>query len=189
MAGIEPGDRATRPAAPPGAPTKGNSARRLATPPSARYGDARGAIGGDGEQAAGATGSALPGPLARAGLVAIAGAAALLVVGAILASTAGLLFLAGLTGAGIGLVLSRAAVPRNEARPVARRRIAWLAIAVSIAAVVGAAIATWLVARNEGGTLQLVDYLLETFGPFVPAEAVLAALAAAWGANAGPVQS
>lgn len=113
----------------------------------------------------------------------------MLVVGAILASTAGLLFLAGLTGAGIGLVLSRAAVPRNEARPVARRRIAWLAIAVSIAAVVGAAIATWLVARNEGGTLQLVDYLLETFGPFVPAEAVLAALAAAWGANAGPVQS
>lgn len=137
----------------------------------------------------GATRSVLPGPLVRACVVATAGAAALLVVGAILASTAGLLFIAGLTGGAIGLVLARAAVPRDDARAIARRRVAWLAIALSIAAVVGAAIATWLVARSEGGTLALIDYLLEAFGPFVPAEAVLAALAAAWGANAGPVQS
>jgi hypothetical protein len=34
-----------------------------------------------------------------------------------------------------------------------------------------------------------VDYLFETFGPFVPAEALLAALAAWWGAGIGPVQS
>ena len=186
---MEPGDRATRPAAPSGAPTGPASGGRLATPPSARYGDPTDAPGGGGDPATGATRSALPGPFVRAIVVAIAGAAALLVVGAILASTAGLLFIAGLTGAAVGLVLARAAVPRDDARPVARRRVAWLAIALSIAAVWLAAVGTWLVARNEGGTLALVDYLLEAFGPFIPAEAVLAALAAAWGAHAGPVQT
>ena len=185
MAGTEPGERANRPAAPPEAP----SARRLVTPPSARYGDPGGPSGTGGEAATGAPGSALTGPLVRAILVAVAGAAGLLVVGAIVASTAGLLFIAGLTGAVVGLVLARAALPRDDTQPVPRRTVTWIAVVVSILAVGVAAFATWLVARNEGGTLALVDYLLETFGPFVPAEAFLAAIAAAWGANAGPVQS
>jgi hypothetical protein len=30
---------------------------------------------------------------------------------------------------------------------------------------------------------------MTTFGPFVPGEAAIAALAAAWGAHAGPVQA
>jgi hypothetical protein len=122
-------------------------------------------------------------------LVAAIGATALVVVGAILASTAGLLFTAGASGAAIGLVLARAAVPRGEARPVARRSVAWLAVGLAIAAVGVAAVATWVVARGEGGTLGIVDYLLETFGPFIPGEAIVAGLAAAWGANAGPVQA
>jgi hypothetical protein len=121
--------------------------------------------------------------------VTVLGAAALLVVGAILTSTAGLLFIAGITGGAIGLVLARAAAPRSEARPVPRRTVAWLAVALSIGAVAIAAVATWVVALGEGGTLGLLDYLLDTFGPFVPGEALIAALAAAWGANAGPVQS
>jgi hypothetical protein len=173
-AGSDPGDR-----------------RRLERPPSDRYGRGEAAPGAAAPGAAegGAAWSALVGPLLRAAIVGVVGAGALYVVGALLASTAGLLFTAGVTGAGIGIVLARAAAPRGGLRPVARRNVAWLAIALAIAAVVVASIATWITARGEGGTLGLVDYLLETFGPFVPGEAIVAALAAAWGANAGPVQA
>lgn len=125
----------------------------------------------------------------RALVVSVFGAGVLVAVGAILASTVGLLFIAAVTGGGIGLVLARAAVPRGDGRPVSRRAIGWLAVTLALAAVAIASLATWLVARGEGGTLGLLDYLLTTFGPLVPGEALLAALAAAWGANAGPVQS
>jgi hypothetical protein len=111
------------------------------------------------------------------------------VVGAILASTFGLLFVAGITGGLVGLTLARAAAPLDEAvDPVPRRTLAWLGVALALGAVAVAAVITWLIARAEGGTLELVDYLLTTFGPFVPAEAVIAALAAWWGATSGPVQ-
>ncbi|MEO5703894.1 MAG: hypothetical protein ABIZ52_02545 [Candidatus Limnocylindrales bacterium] len=183
MAGSEPGDRAPASKAPSTAAAGAPPARRLEAPPGARYAEP----GGD--PATNARGSALTGPLVRALIVALVGAAALLVVGAILALTAGLLFIAGGTGAAVGLVLARAAVPRDGGRPIRRRTVTWLAVALSIGAVAVAVVATWLVARNEGGTLALIDYLLQTFGPFVPAEVVLAAIAAAWGANAGPVQA
>jgi hypothetical protein len=160
--------------------------RRLAEPPSARYGRSAGETPGGGPTGAS---SALAGPLARASLVAVAGAVALVLVGAILASTFGLLFVAGITGALAGLTLSRAAAPLDETRrPEPRRTLAWLAVALAVGAVAAAAIATWLIARAEGGTLELVDYLLTTFGPFVPAEVVIAAVAAWWGATTGPVQ-
>ena len=171
--------------------------RRLAEPPSARYARAAGEAPGGSDPTDGgaagrdpaADGSALAGPLARAMLVAVAGAIALVLVGAVLASTFGLLFVAGITGALVGLVLSRAAAPLDESRrPVPRRTLAWLALALSLGAVTVAAVGTWLFARAEGGTLELVDYLLTTFGPFVPAEAVIAAVAAWWGASTGPVQ-
>lgn len=158
-------------------------ARKLAQPPSARYVDSPGP-GYD----AGTTGSGLRGPFARAVVVAAIGAMALVALGTILASTIGLLFTSGATGAAVGLVLARAAVPPDDPRAVPRRRVEWLAIGLSIAAVVIADIATWLIARQEGGTLGLLDYLLTTFGPFVPGEAVLAALGAWWGASSGPVQ-
>lgn len=180
MTGSEPGERPT---------TKSEHARpRLATPPSARYAAAR-TDEASAEPASGARRPALAGPLLRALVLAVIGGAALLITGAILTSTAGLLFIAGVTGGAIGLVLARAAVPRTAARPVSRRTVAWLAVALAIGAVAIGAIATWLVALGEGGTLGLIDYLLDTFGPFVPGEAVIAAIAAAWGANAGPVQS
>ncbi len=179
-------DREPREPAEPGdAPTSGPpESRRLAEPPSARYRRARhdaGSPAGDG--------SALPGPLVRAAVVAAVAALLLTIVGAIFASTAGLLFVAGVAGAAIGLVLSRAAVPAGVTSPVARRTVVWIAIGLSVAAVAGSAVATWAYARGEGGTLGLVDYLLATFGPFVPAEAILAAVTAWWGASVGPVQS
>ena len=63
-----------------------------------------------------------------------------------------------------------------------------LAIGIAAGAVLVAFVATWLNARGEGGTLGLLDYLWETFGPFVPGTLFLAALGAGWGASAGPVQ-
>ena len=175
----EPGDRPTSPVP--------RESRRLAEAPSARYTPREGTrpTGGGASRSE----SALRGPLIRATLVALGGALLLTAVGAVLASTFGLLFAAGGAGAAIGLVLSRAAVPTSDATPVPRPRVARLAVALALGAVVVAAALTWIIARGEGGTLGIVDYLFETFGPFVPAEALLAALAAWWGAGIGPVQS
>lgn len=158
--------------------------RRLAGPPSARY-----APKATPPVDTTARSSALRGPLLRATTVAAGGAALLTLVGAVLASTAGLLFVAGVAGAAVGLILAGAAAPSGDAVPVARRRIAQLAVGLALAAVVVAAAATWLIARNEGGVLGPIDYLLTTFGPFVPGEAVIASLAAWWGASVGPVRS
>ncbi len=136
----------------------------------------------------GAATSAIAGPLLRAVLISAVGAAALVLVGAILASTLGLLFISGAIGTATGLVLARAAVPPGGARPVTRRTVTVLALALTLAAIAAGFVTTWLYARNEGGTLELLDYLWTTFGPFVPGELVIGAVTAAWGANAGPVQ-
>jgi hypothetical protein len=131
------------------------------------------------------------GPLARALAAAVLGAVLLVLVGAVLASTFGLLFVGGAMGAAIGLLLARAAVSSGSsggAAPLTRAAVRWLAIALTLAAVVVADIATWLYAQSEGGVLSLLDYLWTTYGPFVPAVPVVAALGAAWGAAAGPVQ-
>lgn len=185
MAGSEPGERRDpgEPAKPGDhmAPGPDQEAHKLDRPPSSRYADRPAAD-------AAPPGSALRGPLARALLVAVFGAGALVAVGAIFASTVGLLFTSGATGAGVGLVLARAAVPPDDPRAVPRRTVEWLAIGLSIGAIVVADVATWLIARQEGGTLGPLDYLLTTFGPFVPGEALLAAFTAWWGASAGPVQ-
>ncbi len=172
------------PATPGERTTAGGESRRLAAPPSDRYRPARGT-----EPPSGEPGSALKGPLLRAAIVAVVGGLVLTAVGTIVASTAGLLFVAGVTGAIVGLVLARAAVPGGDVPPVGRRQVAWLAIGLSVGAVGAAAVATWAYARSEGGTLGLIDYLLATFGPFVPAEALVAAVTAWWGASTGPVQS
>jgi len=50
-------------------------------------------------------------------------------------------------------------------------------------------VGTWLHALAEGGALGLLDYLFETFGVIVPLELLIASVAAAWGAGAGPVEA
>ena len=121
-------------------------------------------------------------------MVAVVGAALLVLVGAVLASYVGLLFVAGATGAATGLVLARAALPLDAAAPVSRRAVTWLSIGLVVAAIVAADLATWVIALGEGGVLGPLDYLWATFGPFVPGELVVGALGAAWGATSGPVQ-
>jgi hypothetical protein len=128
-------------------------------------------------------------PLLKAIAAGLVGAVLLFAIGAIFSSTAGLLFVAGLAGGSVGLLLARAAVPGEAAGPALSRRSAtWLAAGLAVTAVAGGAIATWLFARGEGGTLGLVDYLLETFGLVIPGEIAIAALGAIWGAGAGPVE-
>lgn len=168
----------------------GERPRRLERPPAERFAAPGSDPGRLGDRAA------LSGPLTRAAIAGLLGAAALVLVGAVLASTFGLLFVAGVMGAAIGLLLARAAVPgATDAGPgagaapaVSRATAARLAVAVALVAVVVADVGTWLYAAGEGGTLGLLDYLWTAFGPFVPAVAILAAVAAAWGAQAGPVQ-
>ena len=156
------------------------SGRLLDEAPSTRYAAPGGAAGGDRPS--------LVGPLAQAVIAALMGAALLFLVGAVIASTAGLVFVSGVMGAAIGLLLSRASVSEAAPPPLTRRAGTFLAVGLAAAAVVIAWVATWLYARQEGGTLQLVDYLLETFGPFLPGELLIAALGAAWGASSGPVR-
>jgi hypothetical protein len=170
------GPSATAPE-PPGS----RSGRRLEQPPSARYAPAGPVTDDEGR-------ASLIGPLMQALVVAAVGAVLLFLVGAVEASTVGLVFVCGVMGAAIGLLLAKAAVGRDGAPPaLSRRAVLWLAVAIASGAVVVADIATWLYAIREGGVLGLVDYLFETFGPFVPGELLVAALGAAWGASSGPV--
>lgn len=161
-------------------PRAGRSGRLLDQPPSARYAPQGGPGGED-------RGSVI-GPVAQAGVAAAVGAALLFLVGAVVASTVGLVFVSGVMGAAIGLLLARAGASRDGApAALTRGAVLRLAVGMAVAAVVVADVGTWLYALREGGTLGLLDYLFETFGPFVPGELLVAALGALWGASSGPV--
>ena len=180
MAGMEPGDR-------PG-PSAGRPGRQLERAPGERYAGAR-AGGADPAASAATSRAALLGPLTRAVIAAVIGTLALYALGALLSSSAGLVFVAGLTGAAVGLLLARAASPGGGQAPaLTRRQVSWSAIALTLGAVALGALGTWVHALAEGGALGPIDYLLETFGIIVPAEVAIGAVAAAWGAGAGPVE-
>jgi hypothetical protein len=166
--------------------------RTLDRPPSERYGEASGgevapgsaadlgldARGSKGEAPSGALGASRP--EIAAGLTAVATALLLVVLGGALASTSGLLFLAGVGGAFIGLLTAGSTRSQRS-----RRR---LAIGLALAAVVAGAIGIWLVALGQGGTLEIVEFLWATTGILFPIVALVAALAAAWGVRAGPIR-
>jgi hypothetical protein len=126
--------------------------------------------------------------LVRAAIVAVLGALAMLGVGGVVAYPFGLPFVAGLMGAGIGLLAARAAIPSDGAAPVARRTVIRAAVALALGGVALGDAGLWLFAHSEGGVLGPFDYLWETFGLFVPGVALVAAVTAWWGATAGPVQ-
>ena len=98
----------------------------------------------------------------------------------VLGLASGLLFVAGVAGALIGLVAAGSARPR----PWIRRFALGLAAAMVLVGAVGA----WLAAAAEGGTLGLFDYLWATTGLLVPFELAVALLAAAWGSRNGPIR-
>jgi hypothetical protein len=177
MADVEPGDRAGPPSGRPG--------RQLDRAPGERYTTPGGAQGSGGERRR----DALFAPLLKASVAAVAGTVVLYVLGALLSSSVGLVFVAGLTGTSVGLLLARAAAPGGGASPaLTRGQATRLSVALAVAAVALAAVGTWLHAIGEGGALGPIDYLLETFGAIVPLELVFATVGAAWGAGAGPVE-
>ena len=178
-----------RPAPPSGDGPPDAIARRLAEAPSARY--ARPAADLSGPDRAG---RASKRPIVQAVAIAAVGAGLLFLLGGLLSTTVGLLFIAAAMGGGIGLTLAGLAVSASSAdsagpAPTPRATVRRAAVLLAIGAVVLAAVATWLFARSEGGVLGIVDYLWSTFGLLVPGEVVLAALGAAWGAGAGPVSN
>lgn len=166
----EPGDR------PPGA--------RLERPPSARY--APPPAGADTR----ADSRAALRAFVPAMLVALLTAIGLVLVGGVLAERRGLLALAGIGGAAIGLLAATPATSPDGILPalLPRGRATRVAIALAVAAVAVGAIGTWLYSLAEGGVLGPLDYIWTVLGPWTPAEAAIAAIAAAWGAGAGPVR-
>ena len=167
-------DRVTDPMTPPTAPaeTASPGERRLAHPPSDRYRAA--------EARAEAAAIALPDPAAStargvaiATVVAIVGAAAIVLVGGILALTSGLLVVAGATGLGVAVALRIGAGDRLTSR----RRVT-IAVGLAIAAVALGQLGLWQYARTEGGVLSPLEYLAEVYGPLVPLEFGVAAFVA-----------
>jgi hypothetical protein len=188
-----PLDGATLPPDPGDRPPADRPAGRLARPPSERYGRRT----GTGESNAAGPVSRTPGtgqaiaalrPAIGALIVTIA---ALVVVGGVLAEQRGLLAIAGIAGAAIGLLAAGAAVSPDGVAPpaLARGVVVRAAVALALLAIAGGAAGTWAYGRVEGGVLDPLTYLWSVFGPLIPAEAAIAALAAAWGAGAGPVRS
>lgn len=156
--------------------------RRLERPPSDRYSPPPGPTtsGSDRRRASRA--------IVRAVLVADAGILAIVLVGGILAMTSGLIVIVGLAGAGIGLVLAEATLEEGGPPALSRPSATRLAALLGVAMVVGGAVLTWALSRVEGGVLGPLDYLWTVFGLLVPVQAVVAALAAWWGASVGPVR-
>lgn len=154
--------------------------RTLPHPPSARYAQPGGEVGGSPRLEDDAATSASWRPELGALLAAIGTAGLLLLLGGVLGMTTGLLFVAGVGGAIIGLLLA------GSPRPRSRLRIAGIALAVG--AVLAGAVGGWLIALGQGGALGLVDYLWALTGILVPVEVIVAAIAAAWGLSAGPIR-
>lgn len=150
-------------------PSDAPGERRLERPPSERYVEPAPET-----PPAGATqdgGADLGRGPALAGLLSIAGAVVITVAGGLLAITAGLLVIAAALGWAIPMVLTQGSAP-------ARRR--WLAPSLAVLGVTLGQVGLWLVARQEGGTLGLVDYLAQTFGFLVPLQLAVAAVVAWW---------
>lgn len=161
-------DEETRP---PDTPGERRVGRQLDRPPSDRY-----------RAPTSATDPPASGSIARgiafgaiAGLV---GAASVVLLGGLLAISAGLLVVAVAMGYGVAAATT-AGTGTTSTRPTRRGMAAALAGAAMILGQVG----VWLFARAEGGVLSLPDYLGEVFGPLVPVQLFLAVVAAWWTAR------
>jgi hypothetical protein len=141
--------------------------RRLAHPPSDRY---RVAVPEPTETEA--VGSAARGA-ALALLSAAIGALAIVVLGGVLAISAGLLVVAAATGWAVGLGLRVGA--RDTLFSGRRSRVA---LVLAVGSIVVGQLGLWLYALTEGGVLGPIDYLGQVFGLLVPLEIVAAAVIA-----------
>ena len=151
--------------------------RTLGQPPSARFERAdSGAVGAP---------AARQGPLGAgtvAGIV-ILGTAAIIVLHAVLAVTTGLLAIAALVGYLLGQALRAGGAGVRAGGtgdgPAAGANSVAGAIVLALAVVAAGAIGSWLVAIPQGNQLGIAEYLGQTVGIVLPAQA-LAAVAGAW---------
>ncbi len=141
--------------------------RRLAHPPSDRYRVTEPE----------STSTDRPGSPARAAILGasavLAGAIAITVLGGVLAVSAGLIVVAAATGWAVGLGLRWGA-----GHPPAFERRVRLAVGLALLSIVLGQLGLWWYAGTEGGVLDPLDYLAQTFGLLVPIELVLAAIGA-----------
>jgi hypothetical protein len=144
--------------------------RRLDRPPSERY------MGPAPEPTSGGAGSPGRG-IAIAVVAALVGGAVITLAGGLLSITAGLLVIAAALGWVVAATLSSSVGGGTGLRRE------WLAAALAAVGVALGQLGLWLVARQEGGTLGLIDYLWEVFGILVPSQLVLAILVAWWRAR------
>ncbi len=159
------------------------------------------------DPAAGAVHARIPrGALVVALIVALLGAAVLTLLVGVLATTGGTLLVSGVAGAAIGLMIASATLPGSVSfpgsatlpgsgpRPVStaaaltRQAASRLAMGIAVGMILLAGLAVWILARNEGGVMDPIGYLWTTFGFGIPAQGVVALIAAAWGAANGPVR-
>lgn len=145
--------------------------RRLDRPPSERY------VAPETEAPPAPVGS-----LARAvgygAAAAISGAVLTVLLGGVVALSAGLLVVWASTGNVIGMVTK---VGGGVVVEPGRRMV--VAIVLALVGVALGQLGLWWYATTEGGVLSLVDYLATTFGVLVPLQALLAAGFAWWGAR------
>ncbi len=144
--------------------------RRLARPPSERYATPE----PDPADAPGSLGRAI----AYGALASLAGVVVTILLGGVLALSAGLLVVWAATGDVVGM-LTRVG---GGTRVGPSTRIA-VAIVLALIGVALGQLGLWWYAGTEGGVLPLLDYLAQAFGILVPLQAVLAAGFAWWGSR------
>ena len=113
-----------------------------------------------------------------ADLVALVGAGAIVVLGGVLAQSAGLIVVAALIGRAVAIALRLGAGPT-----LAPPRLTWIAVGLALVGVALGQVGLWLFAASEGGVLSLPTYLAETFGILVPIQLGVAAVFAWWAAR------
>lgn len=114
-----------------------------------------------------------------AGIVAgVAWILATVLLGGVLALSAGLLVVAAAAGRLIGLAIGWGAGPA-----LAPRRRVSLVVAVVVLAFVVGQLGLWAYAQLEGGVLAPLDYLGQTFGIVAPLQLILATVIGWWTAR------
>ena len=145
--------------------------RRLQRPPSDRFRDE------EVDDSPAAPGSAARG-LAYGSVAALGGVLLTVMLGGLLAFSAGLLVVWAAAGNVVGWGVR---IGGGTAFGASVRLVT--AVVLALAGVALGQLGLWWYAGTEGGVLPLVDYLAQTFGLLVPLQALLAAGFAGWAAR------
>ncbi len=174
---MRPVTDAPRPPDRDAAPPEGGE-RRLARPPSERYGSSAPASAPTPATPDAVDRGSPARGIAFGAVATIAGSAVIVALVAALTISAGLLVVAVAIGYAVGL----ATVAGAGATLSSSRRRAIAAVLAGLGVLLGQ-VGLWLFARTEGGVLPLIDYLGLTFGALVPLELLLAVGVAWWRAR------